>query len=279
MKIHSPWLLFIALLSIVFSPVILAAPSTILIQSGQKIGFLGDSITQQGNAPTGYIMLVIAGLKSEGIDATAIPAGMSGHTSGNMNNRVDHDVLSQGADWMTVSCGVNDIALQKKGFGVDLENYKKNVTSILDQANAKKVKVVLLTATPIGEDPNSPENQMQIGYNQFLRDTAKERNLPLADVNAAFWEVIKAHPGPIGLPAQYIQGRLLADGIHPNVDGQRIMAETVLLTLGVPKDDLPKLEETWPKTREPRHKSVAAPTPETTNTTVTPATPSSTPNP
>ena len=50
----------------------------IVVKSGEKVGFLGDSITEQGSGPSYYVSLVIMGLKAEGIDATAIPAGRSG---------------------------------------------------------------------------------------------------------------------------------------------------------------------------------------------------------
>lgn len=231
-----------------------AAPASVIVKSGQKIGFMGDSITAMASGSSGYITLVVDSLKAEGIEVTPVKAGHSGDHSGNMAGRLEHDVLSQGVDWMTLSCGVNDINLPSGKFGV-LDHYKKNVTAIVQAAKAKNVKVILLTPTPLGEDPQSPKNQTEATYIQFLKDYAKEQNLPLADVNAAFWEVIKVHPEPIGVRNdQHNQGRLIADGLHPNPDGQKLMAEVVLLTLGVPKADLTKIEESWPKGPSPRVK-------------------------
>jgi hypothetical protein len=51
------------------------------VKDGQKIAFLGDSITQGGAGPKGYVRLVISGLEANGVNATAIPAGISGHKS------------------------------------------------------------------------------------------------------------------------------------------------------------------------------------------------------
>jgi len=205
---------------------------------------MGDSITAQANAPDGYIGLVIYGLKVEGVDATAIPAGVPGHTSGNMRARVDPQILGQGANWMTLSCGVNDVKMQSKGRGVDLESFKKNVTAMVEAAIAKSVKVVLLTATPLGEDLENPENQQLAPYNDFLRNYAKEKNLVLADVNAAFRDYLKANPVP---PDATVRpgSRLLADGLHPNKVGQALMAKTLLTAMGVPASDLPKIEKAW----------------------------------
>jgi lysophospholipase L1-like esterase len=216
-----------------------AAPSPILIHEGEKIGFMGDSITALGNSPKGYVQLVIAGLAAEGVCATAIPAGHSGDTSGNMVYRTNPDVLHHGADWMTISCGVNDVAAPDDGSGRDLEGFKANVATMLAKAQGWQVRVVLLTATPRGEDLHNAYNQRLAGYNQFLRRLAAEKKLPLADVNAAFVAVLNS-PAPAGVVAGR---RLLADGLHPNDAGQFLMATTVLEALGVPRADMPRVEE------------------------------------
>ena len=41
------------------------------------------------------------------------------------------------------------------------------------------------------EDPSGGENQKLAGYNEFLRSLAKERKLPLADLNADMQEAVK----------------------------------------------------------------------------------------
>ena len=219
------------------------ADSTILIRNGQKIGFMGDSITEQAAAPSGYINLVIRALKVEGIEAIAIPAGVSGHTSGNMLSRLAPQILSKDADWMTLSCGVNDVGMQAKGRGVDLEGFKKNVTAMVEQALAKKTQVILLTTTPLGEELGNDRNAQIAPYNDFLRGYAKEKHLVLADVNEAFGEVLRTPPAPeySGDPHK----RLLADGTHPNQAGQTLMAKTILLAMKVPAADLPKIERDW----------------------------------
>ena len=45
------------------------------MKSGEKIAFLGDSITQGGwGNPAGYVHLVIAGLEANGVKAEPVPA-------------------------------------------------------------------------------------------------------------------------------------------------------------------------------------------------------------
>lgn len=48
---------------------------------------MSDSITALGNSSKGYVQLVIAGFKEEGIQAAAIPAEHSGDTSGNVDGK------------------------------------------------------------------------------------------------------------------------------------------------------------------------------------------------
>ncbi|HEY0008960.1 MAG TPA: GDSL-type esterase/lipase family protein, partial [Tepidisphaeraceae bacterium] len=164
----------------------------IVVKSGESIAFLGDSITYFGafakdapyfskENPGGYVRLVASGLATQGIDVTVIPAGIGGNTSTHMLGRLEKDVLSKKPTWMTLSCGVNDVMHK----AVELEEYKKNVTAILDRCEKAGVKVVVLTATQIGLPVTGAANVKLADYNAFLRDTAKARNLLLADVNAA----------------------------------------------------------------------------------------------
>ena len=68
----------------------------IQVKSGEKIAFLGDSITAGGmGSATGYCRLVISGLEANAVNAVAIGAGISGHKSNQMLERLDKDVISK----------------------------------------------------------------------------------------------------------------------------------------------------------------------------------------
>jgi lysophospholipase L1-like esterase len=182
------------------------ASAEIVVKNGEKIGFLGDSITQAGwGNPKGYVHLVVDGLAANDVKVEAVPAGISGHKSNDMLARLDRDVLSKKPQWMTLSCGVNDVWHGAKGVGI--EDYKKNITAILDKAAAAGVKVVVATATVIHEKPDSAENVKLAPYNEFLRTLAAERKAPLADLNAMFQERIKAENKPG-------KNTVTSDGVH-----------------------------------------------------------------
>lgn len=231
------------------------ATAEIAVKSGEKIAFLGDSITQGGwSNPVGYVRLVIAGLEANGIKAEPIPAGISGHKSDQMLARLDKDVLSKKPQWMTLSCGVNDVWHGPRGVPLDdamaksatyddkvasRGTYQKNITAILDQATTAGVKPVMLTATVIQENLASKENGLLAPYNNFLRQLAKEKNVPMADLFAMFEERLKAENKPK-------EKVLTSDGVHMNTEGNKLMAIGVLQAFGLNATELDKAKASWP---------------------------------
>jgi lysophospholipase L1-like esterase len=215
------------------------AAQNIAVKSGEKIAFLGDSITANGwNQRLGYVRLVIAGLQANGVEAKPIPAGISGHKSNDMLARLERDVISKKPDWMTLSCGVNDVWHGARG--VPLEDYKKNIRQIVEQAQAANIKVVILTSTMIYEDASNALNQKLAAYNDFLRELAKEKNLPLADLNADMRAAREAS-GETN-PRKNV---LTVDGVHMNAAGNQMMATGVLRAFGLTDAQLAKAHEVW----------------------------------
>ena len=209
-------------------------------ESGQKVAFMGDSITQFGTSPSGYVTLVEMALKDIGKPIVVIPAGVSGNTSKDMIARLQKDVLDKKPDWMTLSCGVNDV--WHGAGGVELDPYEQNITSMVDQATAAGIKVVLLTSTMIGEDQPNPNNQKLTAYNDFLRKLATERHLSLVDLNAAMQdELAKQKAAATGFKGYYIT----VDGVHMNCLGNQMMAEGILKAMGVTDAQIAPEKEKW----------------------------------
>lgn len=218
----------------IFLALLCVSQAEIKIQSGQKVAFLGDSITQYGwDNSYGYIHLVAEALEFNGVKIIVVPAGVGGNTSRHMIARIEKSVISQKPDWMTLSCGVNDVG-RHDAVHVDLKTYIENITTIVDKAQAAGIKVVILTATMIKEDDNT-DNRALVPYNDFLRQFAKERNLPLADLNAMCWKARKANPA----------NHLTVDGIHMNPAGNMILALGVLEAFGMPPAQIEAFEKKW----------------------------------
>jgi len=219
------------------------AKADIVVKDGETVAFMGDSITQQGNGPVGYVNLVMKGLEVAGVkDTKKIPVGISGNKSDQMLARLGKDVLARKdgkrAQWMTLSCGVNDVWHQDRGKGVLLEDYKKNISQILDRCAVSNVNVIVLTATVFEEGTNyamAVHNVKLAPYNDWLRAEAKRRNLPLADLNRAMWD---GH-------AADAKARYTRDGVHMLYEGNKLMAWGVLQAMGVPAEKKDAIFAAW----------------------------------
>jgi len=207
------------------------------LQGIHKIVCLGDSITQMGESPGGYVWLLRKYLTALYPGMEVINSGISGHKSNDMLARFDRDVLAHKPDMVTISVGVNDVW---HGFydnhpmgdgpkGVPLPEYRKNVEAMVAAARAANVKIVLLSTTVIYEDLNNRENAKLVGYNAALRDIARKNDALFIDFQKPFQSLIKAYRATTG-------GRdnlLTTDGVHMNPEGNKVMAHTILTGLGV----------------------------------------------
>jgi lysophospholipase L1-like esterase len=260
MKSRNPFLTTIALaLSLLLINPASAEDSKLAVKAGEKIAFMGDSITQAGNRKNGYINLVMGALNKEGLKLTHVAAGKSGNKSNDMLARLDTSVISKKPNWMTLSCGVNDVwhfslRLGKRTFqGVSIEDYKSNIRKIIEKAEAADIKVVILTSTMIGEDPEKETNKKLIPYNAFLREIAKEKGLPLADLSKDMHAALKLIPDVAGKAKMFgdpkyprnIKNKLTSDGCHMNALGNIMMAKGVLKAFGLSEEKIAAAEKSW----------------------------------
>ena len=160
---------------------------------------------------------------------------------------------------MVLSCGVNDVwhfqlRLGKNTFtGVPLEDYKKNITAIIEKAQSANIKVMILTSTMIGEDPERELNKNMIPYNDFLRQVAKEKKCLLADLNEDMQKAIKKIPDEKGAAKMFgepgykrdIKNKLTSDGCHMNKLGNIMMAKGILKAFGLSEDKIAAAEKSW----------------------------------
>ena len=221
-----------------------AAPTTVPapLKGVHRIVCLGDSITQGGEAPGGYVWLLrrtLAALyPSENIEV--INAGISGHKSTDMLARFQSDVLDNKPDLLTISVGVNDVwhgfydnhPLGDGPRGVPLDIYRRNVEEMVTRAQAAGVRVVLLSTTVIHEDLANRENARAAGYNRALRDIAGRRRIAFVDFQKPFRELIGTYRRSTGARDDL----LTTDGVHMNALGNQVMAQVLMAGLGISPD-------------------------------------------
>ncbi|MBP5182616.1 MAG: hypothetical protein J6331_06275 [Lentisphaeria bacterium] len=224
---------YLFLFSLLFS---CALSGAIGIENGDRVAFLGDSITQLGGWQwpyTGYIFLVKDGLKTAGIEIDAIRAGVSGNHSGQMLARQKKDVLDKKPRWMFLCSGANDLA-----FHVSLEDFRKNMTKMVENARKEGVQVVLMTTVP--RENNPERNRKLLPYVEFVRSCAKENRIFLVDVYKAMEEA-SASPELLRIKGY----RLSYDGTHLNGFGHIVVACAILKECGFSDEKLASLRKKW----------------------------------
>src|SRR2546423_1108415 len=145
---------------------------------------LGDSITQGGAQPGGYVWLMQRYLDTlyPNQQIRIVNAGISGHKSTDMAERFKRDVLDQKPELLTISVGVNDVwhgfydnhPLGDGPKGIPLPDYRRNVEEMVTRAQAAGIRVVVLSTTVIHEDLQNRENAKLVGYNAALHDIARK---------------------------------------------------------------------------------------------------------
>lgn len=196
-----------------------------LIEPGQTLVCLGDSITQ---ASDGYVsvMAALIGAKYPERAVRVLNAGIGGHKAPDLLARLDRDVLSHRPDWVTVNVGINDVwhGLNGPG-GVPLDVYEPTLDSIVTQIQSAQARVVLVTPTVIGENPDDPANHTLGLYVAAMERVGAARRTRLAPTHADFLMTLRA--GQAADP----NFRLTTDGVHMNPTGNARMALTILNTL------------------------------------------------
>lgn len=201
------------------------------LAKGERIVFLGDSITQGGVGPDGYVTLVKQALaKSHGdLGIEVVGAGVSGNKVPDLEKRLERDVLSKKPTIVVVYIGINDVWHSESGRGTSKADFEAGLRRILDQIKAVGARAVLCTASVIGEktDGSNKLDKMLDEYCDVSRKVAADTKTQLLDLRKAFLEYLKQHNGK-----NAEQGVLTTDRVHLNKEGNAFVARQMLAALG-----------------------------------------------
>ena len=193
------------------------------LRKGDAIAFFGDSITQGGARPGGYVSIIREAIEDnlEYLDIKIIPAGISGHKVPDLQKRLDRDVLSKKPTMVFIYIGINDVWHSKSGRGTPKDKFESGLNDLIDQFQANDVAVVLATASVIGEKKygDNPLDTMLDEYCDISRKVAKEQGVVLCDLRAAFEAYLKEHNKD-----NQNRGFLTRDTVHLNPEGNRFVA-------------------------------------------------------
>ncbi|MDP1763870.1 MAG: GDSL-type esterase/lipase family protein [Sediminibacterium sp.] len=191
----------------------------------KKVVFFGDSITQAGVAPGGYIKLVDSLIKQEGQENNyeLIGAGIGGDKIYDLYLRVENDVLKHNPDIVIIFVGVNDVWHKtSSGTGTDFNKFGRFYEALVNKLQAAGIKVMVSTPAVIGErtdHSNSQDGDLNF-YSNWLRSYTAKNNIPLIDLRAGFIQY-NVHNNPQNKES----GILTTDRVHLNAKGNLFVAE------------------------------------------------------
>jgi isoamyl acetate esterase len=194
-------------------------------QKKKRVIFFGDSITQQGVEPGGYITRIdsICRLENKSSEFEFIGSGIGGNKVYDLYLRMDDDVLAKSPDIVVIYIGVNDVWHKASfGTGTDPDKFERFYNAILKKLKDKNIRPILCTPAVIGErtDFSNPQDGDMNRYSGIIRGIAQKNNLPLIDLRQKFLDYNKQYN-----TENKESGILTRDRVHLNEKGNQLVAD------------------------------------------------------
>ncbi|MBD3183417.1 GDSL family lipase [Candidatus Poribacteria bacterium] len=207
------------------------------IQDGQKILFIGDSITDCGRrgeaAPLGngyvrlFAELVMAYYPDR--DINYINTGIGGNRITDLKGRWHEDALDHKPDWLSIKIGINDLHSHLRGDpnGVTPEIYAEIYEELLDKTKKKiDCPIILIEPFYMSRDTSGQTFQSQVldilpEYLKTVHKMHQKYKTRLVRTHDMFQEQLLYRD-----PSTFCQ-----EPVHPNMTGHLLIAVEVLKTL------------------------------------------------
>jgi len=201
----------------------------LLLKDGDRMVFLGDSITQQ-RIYTRYVIDYFA-LRYPELRVTFRNAGVGGDTAVGAIKRLDKDVLELRPRVVSICFGMNDAGYAQ--FDEDrYQTFIAAVTVLLADLKRNEAMVVLMTPGPVDPDKGASwldwrmYNDVLKRYAKGVQELAARNGVAVADSRSLLLDV--------QTPAKKDDSAftMIPDAIHPSAPGQALMAYSLLKALG-----------------------------------------------
>lgn len=211
-----------------------------LLQKGQKLLFIGDSITDCERAKPageglfgalgqGYVAYVDALLQAvyPELGIRVINKGLGGNTAFHLRDRWQEDVLDLKPDWLSIMIGINDVWRQYdlpaiKETHVYADQYEETLRNLVKQAKSQIGNIVLMTPFYIESNEQDLMRKTMDEYGAIVRRIAEEEGTLFIDTQAAFNVVLK----------ELYAATLAWDRVHPVPAGHMLLARAFLNKIG-----------------------------------------------
>ena len=193
-----------------------------------KVVLFGDSITQAGVQPGGYIAKMKEALEKQGIKDKyqLIGAGIGGNKVYDLYLRLEEDVLAQKPNVVVIYVGVNDVWHKTSSqTGTDPDKFERFYVALIKKFQTNGIKVICCTPAVIGErtDFSNQQDGDLNRYSGMIRDIAAKYDCPVADLRKEFLAYnLKNNP------QNKESGILTTDRVHLNDAGNQLVADLLL---------------------------------------------------
>ena len=182
----------------------------------------GDSLTEASDIDRNFIWPTLV---QNRLQVNIINSGIGGDTTGGLLGRFYHDVVHQQADLVVILGGTNDL-----WWNLEVNIIQANVFAMACQAQHHQIAPLIGLPLPFNMEAVQRQDMMApIGgwktcaqklfeLVQALKTSAQESDIPCLDFYHLFFD------GSGNLQEKYF----LEDGLHPNKEGHRLMAEKML---------------------------------------------------
>ena len=204
------------------------------LQSGDKMLFIGDSITDAGRRaePTaplgvGYVRMVVNAVtaKYPEREIEFINRGIGGNTVLELEQRWQADVMDHKPDWLSVMIGINDVhrCYRDAAAQTDPQSYARIYDALLTEAAEKfGPKMVLMEPFYLCSDPDHDINKQLVPYFDTVHALAEKFDALLVPVHQAFQKALAVRPDPFWSP----------ENVHPVPEGHAFIALQWLDAMG-----------------------------------------------
>jgi lysophospholipase L1-like esterase len=205
--------------------------TSMTLQKKARVVFFGDSITQMGAGPGGYIRQLDTLLNKQGQaqNFELIGAGIGGNKIYDLYLRMDEDVLAKNPDIVFIWVGVNDVWHKASfGTGTDPDKFEKFYGAVIKKLQARNIKVFLCTPAVIGErsDYSNQQDGDLNAYSTIIRNLATQYHCGLVDLHKDFHDYELQHN-----PDNKEKGILTTDRVHLNETGNKLVADKMMQAL------------------------------------------------
>ena len=214
-------------------------------EEGERVVFVGNSITHGGHYHSFIWLYYMTRFPDKPI--TIMNAGIGGESAWDMKDRLDYDVFNRKPTYVTLTFGMNDTGydiymkddakeLLEQRIAKSLESYREIEERLLAK---NKIKKVLIGGSPYDETSRFNNFILHNKNNAILkiidaqRTSAKKNGWGFVDFNQPMREISRKEQEA---DSTFTFCRI--DRIHPDNDGQMVMAYLFLKAQGLAGDEV-----------------------------------------